>query len=380
MIEVKQIDLSSKKDKKKFFKFAIDLYKDNPHAAPNLYMDEMPEFDPEKNDAFRFCKCKMFLAYKDGKIVGRIAGIWHQGTNMKGAAGQLRFTRLDMIDDFEVTKALFEELKKWGRELGTDEIIGPMSFSDLNEEGMLVEGFDTDSTYIEIYNYPYYVTHMEKLGAYKVVDWNCQRLRIPDTIDERLNRLADQVAEKNGYEMIDVAYLLKNDKPKLDDYIMECLDILDEAYANLYGVSPINEKQKRREMASIYQVLIPEFGALVAKDGKLVAYGFVMPSMLKAMHKGRGHIIPRGFAEYVKSMKHPEVADMMSIGIRHEHKNTGCAAMIVRHIQKGLIEHNVHIVETGPQLEYNRNVQNLWKNYEVISTKLRRCWGLKIDS
>jgi hypothetical protein len=160
---------------------------------------------------------------------------------------------------------------------------------------------------------------------------------------------------------------------------MECLDILDEAYAELFGVSPIDEKQKRREMASIYQVLIPEFAALIAKDDKLVAYGFVMPSMLKAMHKGRGHIIPFGFAEYVRSMTHPEVADMMSIGIRKEHKNTGCAALIVRHIHEGLIQHGVHFVETGPQLEYNRNVQNLWKNYEVVSTKLRRCWGLKID-
>ncbi len=168
MIEVKQI--RSKKDKKKFFKFLIDMYKDNPYAVPNLYTDEFAEFDPEKNDAFRFAECKMFLAYKDGKIAGRIAGIWHRGANEKFGLKQLRFTRFDVIDDFEVTKALFAELFKWAKELGMEEIIGPISFSDLNEEGMLIDGFDKDSTYIEIYNHPYYVEHMERLGAYKVVD------------------------------------------------------------------------------------------------------------------------------------------------------------------------------------------------------------------
>ncbi|MGN0805288.1 MAG: hypothetical protein ACI4MS_07895, partial [Candidatus Coproplasma sp.] len=170
MIEVKEI--TSKRDKKKFFKFQHTLYAGNEHACSNLYMDEFAEFDPKVNDAFRFADCKMFLAYKDGKIAGRVAGIWHRGANEKFNKKQLRFTRFDVIDDIEVTKALFAKLNEWAKELGMDEIIGPMSFSDLNEEGMLIEGFDRDSTYIEIYNAPYYVEHMQKLGAYKVVDWN----------------------------------------------------------------------------------------------------------------------------------------------------------------------------------------------------------------
>ena len=148
MITVKQI--SSKRDKKKFFKFLIDLYKNNAYACPNLYSDEFDEFDPKVNDAFRFADCKMFLAYKDGKLAGRIAGIWHRGSNEKTGLKQLRFTRFDVIDDFEVTKALFAKLYKWAKEIGMEEIIGPMSFSDLNEEGMLISGFDQPSTYIEI--------------------------------------------------------------------------------------------------------------------------------------------------------------------------------------------------------------------------------------
>lgn len=377
MIEVREI--SSKKDKKKFFKFLIDLYKGNKYAAPNLYADEFAEFDPATNDAFRFADCKMFLAYKDGKIAGRIAGIWHRGVNEKTGLKQLRFTRFDVIDDFEVTKALFAELYKWAKELGMDEIIGPMSFSDLNEEGMLIDGFDRDSTYIELYNHPYYVEHMEKLGAYKVVDWNCYRIAVPEKKDERLGRLSASVLKRGGYELLDVKAVLKKDKKKLDDYVMQCLTVLDEAFEDLYGTSPLNDKQKKREMETIYQVLVPEFAAIILKDDKVVAYGFVMPSMLKVLQKAKGNIFPFGLIPYIKAMTHIEVVDMMSIGVKKEHNNTGTVAVIINHILDGLMAKGVKFMETGPELETNHNVQNLWKNLNPDLAKRRRCWGLKVE-
>lgn len=377
MIEIRQI--SSKRDKKKFFKFLIDLYRGNPYAAPNLYADEFAEFDPAVNDAFRFADCKMFLAYRDGKIVGRVAGIWHRGANEKTGLSQLRFTRFDVVDDFEVTQALFAELKKWAKELGMKEIIGPISFSDLNEEGMLIDGFDKPSTYIEIYNHEYYVKHMERLGAYKVVDWNCWRIPVPDRMDERMKRLAERVAERNGYTVLDVAYLLKHDKKKLSGYIMQCLDILDEAYAPLYGTSPLNEKQKKREMATIYMALVPEFAAVILKDDKVVAYGFSMPSMSEVLRKGRGHVVPFGILPYLRAMKHSDVVDLMSIGVTKEHANKGAVAMIMYHIFEGYIKHGVKELEGGPMLENNKNVQNLWKNYHPVLAKRRRCWGLKVE-
>lgn len=377
MIEVRQI--SAKKDKKKFFKFLIDLYRGNPHACPNLYADEFAEFDPEVNDAFRFADCKMFLAYRDGKIAGRIAGIWHRGANEKFGLKQLRFTRFDVVDDFEVTKALFAELFKWAEELGMEEIAGPISFSDLNEEGMLIDGFDRDSTYIEIYNYPYYVEHMEKLGAYKIVDWNSYRIKVPEKADDRLQRLSDKILEKNGYTLVDVKYLLKHDKERLDGYIMQCLDVLDEAFSKLYGTSPLNEKQKRREMATIYQALVPELACVVLKDDKVVSYGFMMPSMKNVLQKAKGNIVPFGIIPYIKAMKHIEVADMMSIGVAKEHNNKGSVAVILNECLKGLVKLKVKYLETGPELETNSNVQNLWKNYETELVKRRRCWGLKVN-
>ncbi len=377
MIEVVQV--SNKRQKKKFFKFLIDLYKDNPYAAPNLYADEFAEFDPNVNDAFRFADSKMFIAYKNGKIAGRIAGIWHRGSNQKTGLKQLRFTRFDVIDDFEVTKALFAKLFEWAKQLGMNEIIGPISFSDLNEEGMLIEGFDKDSTYIEIYNHPYYVEHMQKLGAYKVVDWNGYRLPVPKSVDPRLERLAESIKKRGGYELLDVKTLMKKDKKSLDRYVMECLDVLDESFAHLYGTSPLNDKQKRREMNTIYQVLLPEFAAVVLKDDHVVAYGFVMPSMLKVLQKARGNIFPFGIIPYIKAMNHPKVADMMSIGVRPDHANKGTVAIIMHHILCGLVERGVEYLETGPELETNLNVQNLWKNFNRQLVKRRRCWGIKVE-
>ena len=376
-IKIKQIH--SKRDKKKFFKFRVDLYKNNKYAVPNLYMDEFAEFDPKVNDAFRFADCKMFLAYKGGKIAGRVAGIWHRGANEKSGLKQLRFTRFDVIDDIEVTKAMFAELYKWAKELGMDEIIGPISFSDLNEEGMLIEGFDQPSTYIEIYNYPYYVKHMQELGAYKVVDWNCYRITVPEKADERIAALSEKIAKRNGYEILDVAYLLKHDKKKLHGYLMQCMDVLDEAYSKLYGTSPLSKKQKKREIDSVSLVLLPELSTAVLKDDKVIAYGFMMPSINEALRKGRGHILPFGLIPFIKALKHVKVAEMMSIGITAEHNNQGAVALIVNECSKGVLKLGVKYIETGPMLEENLHIQNLWKHYNHEIVKRHRCWGLKVE-
>ncbi|MGN0818327.1 MAG: hypothetical protein ACI4L9_05090, partial [Candidatus Coproplasma sp.] len=164
-----------------------------------------------------------------------------------------------------------------------------------------------------------------------------------------------------------------------DRYVMECLDVLDESFAHLYGTSPLNEKQKRREMNTIYQVLVPEFAAVVLKDDHVVAYGFVMPSMLKVLQKARGSILPFGLIPYIRAMSKIEVADMMSIGVKHDNANQGTVALIIHHILSGLVERGVKYLETGPELETNLNVQNLWKNFDRQLVKRRRCWGLKVE-
>ena len=261
-----------------------------------------------------------------------------------------------------------------------DEIIGPMSFSDLNEEGMLIEGFDRDSTYQEIYNYPYYVEHMQKLGAYKVVDWNCYLVKVPDKHDERLKKIADYAIRRNGYEVADVYGLVKRkDKKGLRALMMNCLDVMNEAFEHLYGTSPLSERQKKREVDMLMQVFLPELACAVLKDGKVVCYGLCMPSMLEVMQKGRGRIFPGGIIPYIKTMSHPKVADMMSIGVVNEHKNIGAVPIILNHVMEGCIKLGVEYLETSLELEDNLSVQNLWRNYDRQLVKRHRCWGMKVD-
>lgn len=373
MIEVREI--TTKKEKKQFFKFYIDLYKNNPYATPNLYADEFSEFDPEINDAFRFCDCKMFLAYKDGKIAGRVAGIHHKYVNEKNNVKQLRFTRFDVIDDFEVTRALFMQLQNWAKELGLKEIIGPMSFSDLNEEGMLIEGFDRPAAYIEIYNFPYYLEHMQKLGAKKAVDWNSYYIPVPKEPDTRLQILSEKLCQRYNLEVVDVATLTKTE---IDEIIFECLTMLDEEFANLYGTSALSDKQKIRFTATIKQALIPEFASMVKKDGQLIGYGFAMPSLTKVLQKAKGSVIPRGLFAFIKAMKNPKVADLMSIAVKKEYQKLGVPAIIMNDILKGFQKHKVQFIETGPELEDNLDVQNLWKNYNPELHKRRRCWTIPV--
>lgn len=380
MIEVKEISLDDRRGKKKFFRFIIDLYKGNQYAAPNFYFDEFAEFDPAVNDAFRFADCRMFLAYKDGKVAGRIAAIWHRGANEKFGVKQLRFTRFDVIDDFEVTKALFAKIFEWAKQLGMTEIIGPMSFSDLNEEGMLIDGFDKEASYIELYNYPYYIKHMEMLGAYKVVDWTSYEIKVPDELDMRVRRIAKMVMEKNKFKVLDMGWLYKHDREKFDYYGMKCLDVLDEAFAPLFGTSPINDKQKARELASIKQVYVPELSCVVVDENDDVAvYGFMMPRISEAMRKGKGHVIPFGLPAFLRGMKHIERADMMSVGVANKYANTGAVSIVIDQCLAGLIKIGVKYLETGPELEENRHIQQLWKSYNPELIKTRRCWGLKVE-
>lgn len=233
-------EVRTKKERREFFKFPLKLYKGNPYAVPQLISDEDDEFNPEVNDAYSYAESKMFLCYDDsGKIAGRIAAIHNKAYNAKQNVKQLRFTRYDVIDDFAVTEALFEPVKAWAKELGMDEIVGPIGFSDLDKQGMLVEGFDRDDMYLTIYNYPYYVSHMEKLGMKKAADWVEYRIAVPTEPDERLYRIADMVKERSGFEY----YEIKSFK-SVEKVIHRALkEIMNEVFAHLYGVVEITDRQ-----------------------------------------------------------------------------------------------------------------------------------------
>ncbi len=318
----------------------------------------------------------MFLCYDDnGKVVGRIAAILNKAYNAKQNVKQLRFSRYDVIDDFAVTKALFEPVKKWAEELGMDEIVGPIGFSDLDKQGMLIEGFDRDDMYLTIYNYPYYAGHMERLGMQKSADWVEYRIAVPTEPDERLYRIADMVAERSGFEY----YEIKNFK-SVEPVIHRALkQIMNEVFAHLYGVVEITDRQIKREADMLKQVWVNDFVTAVKnREGEVIGYGFMAPSVSKAMRKMNGRLTLGGIFQLMHDLRHPEVVDLYSIGVRKEYQNSGVNAMIMARSLKSLIKHKVKFLETGPELETNVQIQAQWKKYDKEQHRRRRCWSLKL--
>ncbi len=375
MITVKEVE--TKKERKQFFRFPIELYKGNEYVVPPLISDEEDEFNPEKNGAFEYCQCKMFLAYNEkGKVVGRIAGILSKAYNEKASVRQLRFTRYDVIDDFAVTEALFNKLKEWAKELEMNEIIGPIGFSDFDKQGMLIEGYDKLGMFVTIYNYPYYAEHMKKLGMEKEVDWVEYLIKVPEKVDERLDRLANRIKERYGFNLVELKGF-KNAQPIIHE-VLE--NIFNEAFARLYGVVKVNRKQIEREAKMLEQVWDDDFVFLVEnKEGDYVGYGFMAGSVSNAMRKFNGKINLSGIFAMIRDLKNPEVVDLYNIGVKDDYRNTGVNVLILVEGIKRLIKRKVKYIETGPELETNIQIQSMWKHFEKEQHKRRRCWSLKLN-
>ena len=374
MITVKEV--KTKKERKAFFKFPLDLYKGNKYVVPALISDEEDEFNPEVNDAYRYAETKLFLAYNEqGKVVGRVAGLYHKAYNEKQNVKQLRFTRYDVIDDFAVTEALFAELKKWAHELGMNELIGPIGFSDFDKQGMLIEGFDQVGMYITIYNYPYYREHMEKIGMKKAVDWVEYKISIPEKMDERLLRLSEKIQQRYGYSYVPI----KNYKTSLPLIKQALSDIMNEVFAHLYGVVEVSEKQIMREAEMLKQVWTNDYVLAVQnKEGELIGYGFMAPSVSKAMQACNGKLNLKGIVTLIKGMNKAETVDLYNIGVKKAYQDKGVNVMIMARGLSMLTKNKVKYIETGPELETNHQVQAQWKDFEKENHKRRRCWTMNL--
>lgn len=374
MITIKEA--LTKKVLRDFFYLPIWLYKGNKHNVPALIVDEKEEFNPLINGAFEFCIARKFVAYKDGKPVGRIAGIFNQKYNIKQGVKQIRFTRFDCIDDIEVARALINKIKEWAVFLGMDEIIGPIGFSDLDKQGMLIEGFDELDLYITIYNYPYYPKLLEQLGFSKAVDWVEYEIKVPEKMDERIERISDLVQKRYGYE-----YLKIKKFKDIEPYIMEALlVVMNEAFEPLFGVAPINERQAKRQAQMLKMIFKPDFVSAVMKDAKLVGYSFMAPNISNAIKKCNGKLNLCGLISLMRSLKKFDKVDFYHIAVRQEYQSKGVNAMILSAGLKALIKNKVKYVYTGPELENNLKVRSQWDDFEKRIYRRRRCYTLSLSN
>ena len=369
-IEIRKID--TKGGLKKFVKWGIDLYKGNECFVPPLVMDDVNTLDPKNNPAFDFCESIYFMAYDDGKPVGRIAGIINNVVNEKTGKKTLRFGWVDFIDDPRVSEALFRAVEVWGRSKGMEEIVGPLGFSDMDPEGMLVEGFDQEGTMATIYNYPYYPKHLEAMGFEKEADWVEFRMTIPDGIPERYQRISDIIKRK--YELSTPKYT--SAKKLVKDYGQEIFQLINEAYSELYGYSPLTPRQINRYISMYIPVLrLDNISLIVDKDKKLIGVGIAMPSMSKALIKCRGRMFPFGWIHLLKALRgQNDVVDLLLVAVKPEYQSKGVNSLLFTDLIPCFIKNGYKFAESNPELELNQKVQSQWGYFETRQHKRRRAF------
>lgn len=368
MIEVREV--KTRKEQREFLNFPLNLYEDNPYFVPPLYGDEKKIF---RKDYMYLDQAEAiyFNAYKDNKIVGRISGIIQRAANEKNNEKRVRFTRFDSIDDQEVANALFEKVEKWAKDKGMDTVVGPLGFSDLEREGLLIEGFDQLSTFEEQYNYDYYPKLVENYGFVKEVDWIESKLYAPKVKDDRLERLSSLMMRRYKLKFGEA----KNVNDFLKKYADKFFDIIDETYVDIYGSVPFTPGM-RKLMISNFKLIVnlKNVAVIVDENDKVVCFGICFPSLASAIQKSKGHLTPFALVRLLKAIKNPKVLDLGLIGVLPEYRMKGIGSAILAQVMKMLTEGSIEYCETNLNLETNDAIINQWKSFESIQHKRRRCY------
>ena len=369
--------VNSQKELKEFVKFPLKLYKNCPYYVPGLFMDEMAALDPAKNPMSKYASSRLFLAYKDGKVVGRVAAIVNEIANRDWKHQEVRFGWIDFIDDMEVSKALIDAVISYGKELGMTSVSGPLGFTDFDNEGCVVEGFDQISTYALRFNYEYYGRHFEALGMTKANDWLEYRIYVPDALPEKVTRISNIVKERYN---LSVKKLTKKDVTK-GGYGQKLFDLVNRTYNHLYDFTVLPQDVMDKYVDSYLSLLDMDYvTAIEDPEGKIVALAVAMPSIAKAVQKGRGYLFPFGWWHLLKAMyfKHDEAIELMLIGVDPEYRNRGVHAMLFTQFIGNLIKGGFKYGESNAEMETNNSVQNLWNDYQKDFVRRRRVFTKEI--
>lgn len=364
--------ISTRNEFKKYVHFRIDLYKDCPYAVPPLVLDEIGTLDTTKNPAYDFCQSISIMAYKKGRPVGRITGIINNAVNKKTGKKTARFGWVDFVDDFEVSNALVEWIENWAYRNGMNELVGPMGFTDLDPEGCLIEGFDQLGTMETIYNYPYYQEHFTRLGYKKEMDWVEFKISLPDSLPEKFVRIANIVKERYNLNMVEC----KNINVLAKQYGQQMFELINSAYTDLYGYSPLTKRQIDHYVDMYIPLLHNDEVAVVENENhEVVGVGIAIPSLAKALQKARGRIFPFGWFYLLKALKMKnDTADLLLVAVHPDYQNKGVNALFFEKIFKSFKRRGYKMVETNPELEDNNKVQQQWQYFDTVQHKRRRAF------
>lgn len=372
-MSVNIVKVESKKQLRSFVEFGYELYKESPYYVPELYSDVMNTLRRDRNAAFEFCEADYFLAYRDGKIAGRIAVIINRRANEKWNTKAARFGWVDFIDDEEVVDALFATAERWARERGMNELQGPLGFTDFDPEGMLIEGFDRLGTMATIYNYPYYPEHMKRLGYVKDVDWIEYLMFVPDQNWDKAVRVSAIVQRKYKLSYVET----KSRAELARRYGKAVFQLLNESYSELYGFVPLSEKQID-QFIKLYLPFVDLrlISLVVDQDDNLVAVGISIYSLAEALRKAKGRLFPFGWWHLLKALfiKPPKRLDFLLVAVKPEYQSKGVFAMLFSKLLANFIEMKLVDVESNPELEDNKKMLAQWDDFDKDQHKRRRAF------
>jgi len=366
-LEIKRVE--TLRDLKRFIGFQFALYKGNPYWCPPLWMDEINTLRKDKNPAFSYCEAEYWIAYRGEKPVGRIAGIISHKANKRWNERLVRFGWIDFMDDPEVSRALIGTVADWGREKGMTGIHGPLGFSDMDNEGMLIEGFDQLAIMTSIYNYPYYPIHMERMGFIKAADWVQYEFDIPP-IPEKFEKTKELVEQR--YHV----HLVKTKKKKeLLPYARKMFRMLNLAYDDLYGFVALTDAQMDAYTKQYFGFIRPEFISFVV-DGNddIVGFGISLPNLTYALQKSNGRLFPFGWFHLLKAIRKNKIIDMYLLGVHPVYHGKGVAALFFYEMHKAYIDFGIEKAISSPQLEGNSKALSIWKNFPGRKNVHRRVW------
>lgn len=373
-------EVATGRDRRLFVDFPNKLYRNSPYYVPPMYADEIADMTPGKNPAFSYAEAKYFLAYRGDALVGRIGAIYSTRANDRWGTQRMRFTQVDFIDDPAVSCALFDAVEAYAREKGCLEVHGPLGFTDLDREGMLVEGFEEKGLFFTYYNAPYYKEHLARLGYEKDVDWVELQLFRPEAGDTRaselLSRLSARAMKRHALHVAEIRR-----KKEFGPYIEKAFALVNVAYSELYGVVPLDETQIRHYAKKFVPMIDPALACLVEnEEGELVAFGASVRSLSDAFRKTGGRLFPFGFIPTLRALSHGSEINLLLIAVAPEYQKTGVNAVIINHILENAWRVGIVSAETGPQLEVNANVLDQWKIFSSRQHKRRRCFIKRLNS
>lgn len=374
-IEIRQIE--TKKELKKFVTFPFSLYEGNDCWVPPLIMDDLETFNKKKNPAYENAETRLFMAYKDGQPVGRVAAILSHAANDKYDTKNMRFGWFDTIDDYEVSKALLDAVENWARELGMETLTGPHGFTDLDPEGMLVEGFDQLATIAVYYNHEYYNSHVEKFGFAKDVDYIEIKAIAPqeEGIPPKLLRLGERIKERSGIRIMEFKR-----KKDLLSRAEEIFQVLDEAFEEIYGSVPLSDRQMKYYVKKYFTFVDKDLIQVAVNDeDEIVGFMIAMPSLSRALQKAKGRLLPFGWYHIMKGLKNYEILDFYLAGVKKKYRGLGVDLMMVLEVVKAALEKGVRFSESNPELEENTKVQAQWKYFNPTQHKRRRIYKKTIS-